>query len=135
MNRTRLLLIGVVALALGALVSFAVYRSLQSHGAANNQPGVDVVVAANDIPVGKKMDENDIKVIRFNADTLPPNFIRDRTKVVGRVPCFPWRAANPFCPNKLAGENAWGGAARNDSSRNARRFSSRERCGRGSRFC
>ena len=29
MNRTRLLMIGFVALALGAIVSFAVYRALQ----------------------------------------------------------------------------------------------------------
>lgn len=109
MNRTRLLLIGLVALALGGLVSFAVYRSLQSHGAANNQPGVDVVVAANDIPVGKKMDENDIKVIRFNADTLPPNFIRDRTKVVGRGAVLPMARGEFILPNKLAGENAGAG--------------------------
>ena len=30
MNRTRLLLIGFVALALGAIVSYTVYRTLQS---------------------------------------------------------------------------------------------------------
>ncbi len=30
MNRTRLLLIGFVALALGAIVSYAVYRTLQT---------------------------------------------------------------------------------------------------------
>ena len=109
MNRTRLLLIGVVALALGAMVSFAVYRNLQSRGGNNNQPGVDAVVAANDIPVGKKIDENDLKVVRFTADSLPPNFIRDRTKVVGRGAVLPMARGEFILPNKLAGENAGAG--------------------------
>ena len=39
MNRSRLLMIGVVALALGAFVSFAVYRNLQSRSGSNTPPG------------------------------------------------------------------------------------------------
>ncbi len=57
MNRTRLLLIGFVALALGAIVSFAVYRTLQTRAGGDTPPGVEVVVAANDIPVGAKVEE------------------------------------------------------------------------------
>ena len=34
MNRTRLLLIGFVALALGAIVSYSVYRTLQTRDRA-----------------------------------------------------------------------------------------------------
>ena len=38
MNRNRLLLIGFVALALGAFVSFVVYRNLQSrHGSQSTR--------------------------------------------------------------------------------------------------
>jgi len=51
MNRTRLLMIGILALALGAVVSVFVYKNLQSRG-PSGEPGVDVVVAANDIQVG-----------------------------------------------------------------------------------
>ena len=64
MNRTRLLLIGFVALALGAIVSFAVYRALQTRAAGDAAPGVDVVVAANDVPVGAKVEEKDVKLVR-----------------------------------------------------------------------
>ena len=71
MNRTRLLLIGFVALALGAIVSYAVYRTLQTRTGADAAPGVEVVVAANDIPVGAKVGESDVKLVRFPAADLP----------------------------------------------------------------
>ena len=38
MNRTRLLLIGFVALALGAIVSYAVYRTLQTRTGGDTRP-------------------------------------------------------------------------------------------------
>ena len=65
MNRTRLLLIGFVALALGAIVSFTVYRTLQTRTGADAAPGVEVVIAANDIPVGAKVTKNDVKLVRY----------------------------------------------------------------------
>jgi hypothetical protein len=48
MNRTRLLVIGIVALVLGAVLSSFVYQNLQAKMALQ-KVGVDVVVAANDI--------------------------------------------------------------------------------------
>ena len=48
MNRGRLLLIGLLALTLGALVAFKVYRSLQAK-IIPAAVGVDVLVAANSI--------------------------------------------------------------------------------------
>ncbi len=48
MNRGRLLLIGILALTLGALVAFKVYRSLQAK-IIPAAVGVDVLVAANSI--------------------------------------------------------------------------------------
>jgi hypothetical protein len=42
MNRTRLLMIGGLALALGALVSLFVYKNLQGRGPSTNEPGADV---------------------------------------------------------------------------------------------
>ena len=48
MNRNRLLLIGFIALAMGAFVSLVVYRNLQSRTASKAPPGEEVVVAAED---------------------------------------------------------------------------------------
>jgi Flp pilus assembly protein CpaB len=55
MNRNRLLLIGAVALVLGAFVSLSVYRNLQSKAGSKAVPGEDVIVAAEDLQVGAKI--------------------------------------------------------------------------------
>jgi pilus assembly protein CpaB len=109
MNRTRLLMIGFVALALGAIVSLAVYRALQSRSGADASAGVDVVIAANDIPVGAKVEDRDVKVVRFPAADLPPNCFHLKSSVVGRGAVLPIARGEFFLPNKLAGENAGSG--------------------------
>ena len=65
MNRSRLLMIGGLALALGLLVSYTVYNRLLNSSNTNNEPGVDVVVAVNDLQVGAKLEGRDIRVARF----------------------------------------------------------------------
>jgi pilus assembly protein CpaB len=109
MNRTRLLLIGFVALALGAIVSYAVYRTLQTRTGGDTAPGVEVVVAANDIPVGAKVAESDVKVVRFPAADLPANLFHLKTSVVGRGAILPIARGEFFLPTKLAGENGGSG--------------------------
>ena len=109
MNRTRLLMIGFVALALGAVVSFAVYRTLQSRSGGDAPPGVDVVVAANDIAVGAKVEDRDVRTVRFPAADLPPNSFHLKSSVVGRGAVLPIAKGEFFLPNKLAGENAGSG--------------------------
>jgi pilus assembly protein CpaB len=109
MNRTRLLLIGFVALALGAIVSYTVYRTLQTRTGGDAAPGVDVVVAANDISVGSKVTEGDIKVVRYTAADLPANAFHLKTSVIGRGAILPIARGEFFLPSKLAGENAGSG--------------------------
>jgi len=109
MNRTRLLLIGFVALALGTIVSYSVYRTLQSKTGGDAAPGVEVVVAANDIAVGAKVGESDVKTVRYTAADLPANAFHLKTSVVGRGAILPIAKGEFFLPNKLAGENAGSG--------------------------
>jgi pilus assembly protein CpaB len=109
MNRTRLLLIGFVALTLGAVVAFTVYRILQARTGGDVPPGVDVVVAANDLPVGAKVEERDVKVVRFPSADLPPNCFHLKSSVVGRGAILPIAKGEFFLPSKLAGENAGSG--------------------------
>src|SRR5215470_14989758 len=105
MNRTRLLMIGVVALGLAAFVAFNVYRALQS-GTGANQQMAEVLVAANDIPVGAKIEDKDVRPARFPATELPANCYHLKTSVVGRGAVLPIARGEFFLPNKLAGENA-----------------------------
>jgi pilus assembly protein CpaB len=109
MNRSRLLMIGTIALALGAFVSLIVYRRLQAGAGANTAPGIEAVVAVNDLEVGAKIDDRDIRLVRFPAGDLPANAIGQKSKVVGRGVILPITRGEFILPTKLAGENAGAG--------------------------
>jgi pilus assembly protein CpaB len=109
MNRTRLLMIGVLALALGFFASVYVYRNLQARSGGGQAPGVQVIVAANDLQVGARVEERDIKVISISAADLPGGAPRKRSDVVGHGVIIPISKGEFILPNKLAGENAGSG--------------------------
>jgi pilus assembly protein CpaB len=109
MNRTRLLMIGAVALALGFLVSMLVYRNLQSRTGGNSESGIDVIVAADDLQVGARVEEHDIKIIKIPAADLPPGAPRRRSDVLGHGVIVPISKGEFILPNRLAGENAGAG--------------------------
>ncbi len=106
MNRTRLLLIGAIALALGAFVSFFVYKNLKASETTDNRPGKDVVVAADDLQVGAKIEDHDVKVVRLPDGDLPPNTYRLMSQVIGRGVVQPISKGEFILPSKLAGEEA-----------------------------
>ena len=109
MNRNRLLMIGFIALALGAFVSFVVYRNLQSSRGGKQAPGEDIIVAANDLQVGAKIEEKDIKFVHFPSADLPLGVFHLKNKVLGRGVVSPISRGEFFLTNKLAGENAGAG--------------------------
>ncbi len=108
MNRTRLLMIGVLALGLGFVASVYVYRTLQSRSGAVDA-GVDVIVAANDLQVGARVEEHDIKIIKIPPADLPPGSPRRRSDVLGHGVIVPISKGEFILPNRLAGENAGAG--------------------------
>src|SRR5437016_13077430 len=85
MNRTRLLMIGFVALALAAFVSFTVYRRLNAPGAANVPPGDNIIIAAANISLGAKIEDKDVKVVQLPAADLPPRHFRQKRSEERRV--------------------------------------------------
>src|SRR5579872_604489 len=107
MNRTRLLMIGVLALALGFFASVYVYRNLQP--GRPSDAGVDVIVAADDLQVGAKVEERDIKIIKIPGADLPPSAPRKRADVLGHGVIVPISKGEFILPNRLAGENAGAG--------------------------
>src|ERR1700716_67270 len=109
MNRNRLLLIGFIALALGAFVSLVVDRNLQSRTTSKAPPGEEVVVAAEDLQVGTKIEDKNIRLVRFNSADLPAGCFHQRAKVVGRGVVLPIAKAEFVLTSKLAGENAGSG--------------------------
>jgi pilus assembly protein CpaB len=109
MNRTRLLMIGALALALGFLASVYAYKNLQSRSGVSTEPGVEVIVAADDLQVGAKVGERDIKVIRIPASDLPAGAPRKKSDVLDHGVILPITKGDFILPTKLAGENAGSG--------------------------
>ena len=109
MNRNRLLLIGFIALAMGAFVSFVVYRNLQSRTSSKTPPGEDVLIAADDLQVGTKIEDKDVRFAHFPSGDLPAGVFHQRPKVVGRGVVLPISKGEFILTNKLAGENAGSG--------------------------
>jgi len=109
MNRTRLLMIGVLALALGFFASVYVYRNLQARSGGGSEPGIEVIVAADDLQVGARVEEKDIRIIKIPKEVMPPGAPRRRADVLGHGVIIPIAKGEFILPNRLAAENAGSG--------------------------
>jgi len=96
-------------LALGALVSVLVYKNLQNKGPANAEPGADVIVAVDDIQVGARVEDHDVRIARFPISGLPPGAYTKKSQVLGRGVIIPISRGEFILPSKLAPENAGSG--------------------------
>jgi pilus assembly protein CpaB len=108
MNRTRLLMIGVLALALGTFAGLYAYKNLQSRGGPS-EPGVDVIVAADDIQVGNKIEEHDVRIAKLPPGSLPASTYSKRSQVLGHGVVVPIAKGEFVLPSKLAAEEAGAG--------------------------
>jgi pilus assembly protein CpaB len=107
MNRSRLLMIGGLALAIGLLVSYSVYVKLRNQaGADTSANDVPVVVAADDVAVGTKLGANDVRVVTIPQSAVPPGAYSAASKVVGRGAVWPITKGEFILPIKLAAANA-----------------------------
>lgn len=109
MNRTRLLMIGALALALGFIASLYAYKNLQTRSGGNTEPGIDVIVAANDLQVGAKVSERDIRIIKIPGSDMPAGAPRKKSDVLDHGVIIPITKGDFILPTKLAGENAGAG--------------------------
>jgi pilus assembly protein CpaB len=101
MNRRRLLFIGILALALGAVVSTRVYHQLLAK-TTPTKATVEVVVAANDIQVGAKIADQDLKIVKYLPDDLPAAFFRTKNPVLGHGAVLPIHKGEFVLPDKLS---------------------------------
>src|SRR5215469_18827356 len=109
MNRTRLMMIGALALAAGFLASVYVYKNLAARTGGSSDAGVQVMVAANDLQVGARVEERDIRIITIPGGDLPPGAPRKKADVIGRGVILPISKGEFILPTRLAGENAGNG--------------------------
>jgi pilus assembly protein CpaB len=110
MNRSRLLMIGGLALAIGLLVSYSVYNRLRTATTLSSAAaGVPVLVAADDIEVGAKLKASDVSIINVPQPSRPPGAFSTATKVLGRGAVLPISKGDFILPNKLAALDAGAG--------------------------
>ena len=102
-------MIGALALALGTVVSLLVYKNLEGKTVSSNEPGADVVVASDDIQVGARIEEHDVRTAKFPATGLPAGVYSKRSQVLGRGVIIPIAKGEFILPTKLAPENAGSG--------------------------
>jgi pilus assembly protein CpaB len=110
MNRTRLIFIGFFALALGLLASIWAYRQLRQRSGAPHGGMQEVAVAANDISVGTRIQEKDVRMVEVSADATPPGGFGSTKRLVGRGAVLPIAQGEFFISGKnLASENGGAG--------------------------
>jgi len=109
MNRSRLLMIGGLALAIGLLVSYSVFNQLKTKIGGNNERSVQVLVAANDIMIGSKLADRDIRLASFPQSSVPPTAFSRKSQVLGRGAVLPISRGDFILANKLAAEDAGAG--------------------------
>jgi len=109
MNRSRLLMIGGFALAVGLLVSYTVYNRLRFSSGSGNERGVQVAVAADDILVGTKLEPHNIRIITLPQSAVPVGAYSAVSQVVGRGVILPMSKGEFLLPGKLAALNAGAG--------------------------
>jgi pilus assembly protein CpaB len=100
--------IGLIALALGGLLSSLVYKRLEVGNGGPRKPGVDIVVAANDLQVGTKLEDRDLKLVNFPEESLPNGVIRQKARAVGRGVLQPISRGEFILSSKLADKDVAG---------------------------
>jgi pilus assembly protein CpaB len=110
MNRSRLLMIGGLALAVGLLVSYTVYNRLRTFtGSGSSERGVPVVMAADDIQVGTRLEARDVHVVTLPQSAVPPGAFSGTSQVLGRGAILPVSKGEFILPSKLAALSAGAG--------------------------
>ena len=109
MNRSRLLMIGALALVVGLLVSYTVYTRMKTFAGAGNQGFVQVLVAADDIEPGSRLEDRDLRAVALPQSSVPPGAFSRAAQVRERGVILPISRGDFILPGKLAAANAGAG--------------------------
>ena len=108
MDRRRFLIVGMVAVALAALVSFGALRILRG-AQADAGSNTNVVVASKTLQVGQQIQPSDLQLVRLPSGQLPKDVFHDLKDVVGRGVIVPISEKEVVLNNKLAPREAGAG--------------------------
>lgn len=108
MNRSRFLKLGAISLALGSVVALYFYRYLLMKTEKNAEQMVGAIVAAKDLPVGARLGQGDLKVVRVPVSSLPGDAPRNTADLIGRGVILPFSQGQFILSSQLAGPNITG---------------------------
>jgi pilus assembly protein CpaB len=108
---TRAALFWAFALVAGLGTALLLARYLDKRPGGTTVAVTGVVVAATDLPLAAKLKIEDLKVIEWPAEHLPPGSMSDPKELVGRVTISRILAMQPLLPGMLAAKNAGSGLA------------------------
>lgn len=112
-NRAAMLLL--MAMLAGGAAAYLAYQFLRDPvGSASLQRAdagelVEVAVAARNLPIGHRLEAQDVKMVEWPARAVPEGFSRSPAEVVGRGLLSAVALNEPLLPAKLAVPEAGGG--------------------------
>jgi pilus assembly protein CpaB len=92
----------ITAIVVALLATFAVYRYLQRAAQSAQVPSQPVVVAAQDMPEGARLDRLSLTVNSWPVSTVPPGAFAEPDSLVGRVTRVAVFKGEPIVPGRLA---------------------------------
>lgn len=108
MRNKRLLFVLASAVAFGLVAAVSVSRYL-SDAQANTRTMNKVVVAKVEIPLGTKIEAEQLSTVEFPSNAMPDGTFDNAAKLVGRVSVVNVAAREPVTDFKLAPEGSAGG--------------------------
>ncbi len=91
-----------VAVLVAAAATYEVYHALQKTKEASQVPTQPVVVAAQDVQEGQRLEGLNLRVDQWPAATIPPGTFAASDSVVGRVTRVAVFKGEPIVPGRLA---------------------------------
>ncbi len=107
--RFRGLLMLIVALLAGVLAIVLASRWLQAQAGAGQAGAVDVVVAAEDVPLGIALTPAHLKLVKWPVDTVPAGTFPSIDVLKGRVAIASFQKGEAVLARRLAPEGSKGG--------------------------
>ena len=113
MRSRRLIIVLVLALVSGLLAGWLALRLLQRTPTGQIQAATtettEVVVAARDLPLGRVLTAEDVKLVAWPGSSVPENFSTSVEEVLGRGIITPVTMNEPLLSGKMALKEAGGG--------------------------
>lgn len=112
MRRVRLWVVLVLALSSGGLAGYLAFSYIRQKATpliAAEPRRNRIAVAARDLEVGSIIRAEDVRVIDWPGDALPPGYASSASEVVGRGVITPVKVNEPLLASKLADKEAGGG--------------------------